>query len=208
MVDITINIPNVPGVPALPSYSPGSIVLMAFDILTSLFGFGGPEWGIFLDGAPALPEANSTLTFAYKRDWTISDYPVQDGAFETYDKVQVPFDVRVKIVSGSSGSERQELLDAVDDIGDSLDLFDIVTPEKVYSSMSVTHIDYDRSASTGVGMIQIELWFQEIRVTAAATFSNTASPTAAGQKGSGNVQPQSTSPNVEQNFNDGNWQVQ
>ncbi len=206
------NIPNLPGVPPLTDFSVENIVLLVADTVSQLFGDFAPQWGIFLDGAPALPEANSTLTFGYKRDWTISDYPIQQGAFESYDKVQLPFDVRVKVVSGSTGADRQALLDAVDTIGDSLELYDIVTPEKVYPSLNCNHVDYDRSAASGVGMIMIDLWFVQIRVEATATFSNTQQPPNAGQQGAGNIQavPATSSSNqqVEQNFNDGTWTVQ
>lgn len=202
------NIPNVPGVPPLTDFGISDVVLLVADTISQIFGGFAPEWGIFLDGAPALPEANSTLTFGYKRDWTISDYPIQQGAFESYDKVQLPFDVRIKIVSGSTGSDRQALLDAVDAIGDSLELYDIVTPEKAYSNVNCNHIDYDRSAASGVGMITIDLWFVQVRVEATATFSNTQQPPNAGQQGAGNVQAQTSNKQVEQGFSDGTWTVQ
>jgi hypothetical protein len=202
------NVPNLPGVPALASYAVNTVVLLASDAISQFFGTAAPVWGVFLDGEPVLPEVQSVLTLGYKRDWMVADYQVQDGAFESYDKVQLPFDVRIRVTSGASGAERQDFLDAVDQVGDSLDLYDIVTPEKIYSSVNVTHVDYDRSAASGVGMISADIWFVEIRVEAAATFSNTQQPGEAAPQGAGNVQPQATQSRVDQAFDSGQWQVQ
>jgi len=41
------------------------------------------------------------------------------------------------------------LLESIDAIIGSLDLFDAVTPEKTYSSVNPTHRDYHRSPKTG-----------------------------------------------------------
>src|SRR5579872_6225668 len=42
-----------------------------------------------------LPVAASTVEFEYRQDWPISTYPQEQGAFQPYDKVTLPFDVRI-----------------------------------------------------------------------------------------------------------------
>lgn len=203
-------VPNVPGVPALTSYLSSVPTLLIADLISTI-SFQAPRWGIFLNGVPALPMIQSIATFEYKQDWSIADYPVEDGAFQSYDKVQLPFDVRVRVASGSSAAERQALLDAVDVIANSLDLYDVVTPEKIYRSVNISHYDFRRTAQNGVGMIVIDLWFQEIRVTSTAAFSNTQQPANAGQQSNGNVQAQSLPASFQSRFGfgaDGKPQVQ
>lgn len=195
------NVPNVPGVPTLTSFSPDALVLLAADALSNLGIHTLSEWGIFRDGVQALPEAESIVSFGYKQDWSISDYPVQDGGFQSYDKVQLPFDARVKVSSGGSEAARRALIDALDLIANSLNLFDIVTPEKVYTSVNVTHVDYHRTATNGVGLIVADVWFIEVRVASTAAFSNTQQPGEAGQQSGGNVQAQQPSDVVSQHFN-------
>lgn len=192
-------VPNVPGVPALTSYLSSVPTLLIADLISTI-SFQAPRWGIFLNGAPALPMIQSIATFEYKQDWSIADYPVEDGAFQSYDKVQLPFDVRVRVASGSSAAERQALLDAVDVIANSLDLYDVVTPEKIYRSVNISHYDFRRTATNGVGMIVIDLWFQEIRVTSTAAFSNTQQPANAGQQSNGNVQAQALPSRFQSSF--------
>jgi len=119
-------VPNVPGVPALSAYGGQSIVLLVADAISLFNSFFGSGWGIFLDGQQAFAY-NSVLDFDYKQDWPLSDYPVEDGAFQSYDKVQLPFDVRVRVASGGSESERQDLLTSVQAAANTLDLYDVVT---------------------------------------------------------------------------------
>jgi hypothetical protein len=195
-----MGIPNLPGVPALPSYAPNTVQLLVADAVAVFDFLTGPGWGIFLDGAQAFPY-NSVVDFDYKQDWPVSDYPVEDGGFQSYDKVQLPFDVKVRIASGGSELERQALLAAVDAAANTLDLYDVATPEATYSSCCITHYDYKRASHSGVGVIIIDIWFVEVRVTSTSTFSNTQTPAVAGQQNTGNVSPQSPSQQLATDVN-------
>jgi len=188
-------IPIAPGVPALlrnPLAPLPSIVQLVEDVI---FGFAGvldPQWGVFQDGFPVVTP-DSIGAFEYRQDWRLSDYPVEQGAFESYNKVSTPFDSRVRLVSGGDVANRQELLDDVAAIAGTTQLYDIVTPEEIYTGVNVTGYSYRRTASNGMGLIIIELRFLEIRVTATAAFSNTQAPSGAGTTNDGTVQPQAPS---------------
>jgi len=191
------NIPNVPGVPALSSYSGIGTVLLVTDAIsflsTLLFGTG---WGIYLDGEQAFAY-NSILDFDFKQDWPISDAPQEEGAFVSYDKVQLPFDVRVRVVSGGSPVERQALLTSVLAAANTLELYEVVTPELTYANCNVTHVDYKRTSVNGVGVIVCDIWFQQIRVTSTANFTNTQEPGIAGQQNTGSVSTQQPSREIQ-----------
>ena len=137
-----------------------------------------------------LDDLFSVVDFEYKQDWSVSDYPVEQGGFQSYDKVQLPFDVRMRVAAGGPESNRQALLDAVQNIV-SIDLYNVFTPEEVYSNCNVTHYDYKRTAVNGVGLIVVDIWLIEVRVTSTSTFSNTQQPSGASPQALGNIQPQS-----------------
>jgi hypothetical protein len=199
------NVPNFPGVPALSSYSTSGITLLVADLVSAITGiFGPPQWGVYLDGEQAIV-ANSTVDFSYKQDWVIADYPVEGGGFQSYDKVQLPFDSRIRFATGGSVTDRQALLNSVQDAANSLNLYDIYTPEAVYSSCNISHFDYDRAAMSGLGLLIIDVWFREIRVSSTATFSQTQSPTDSSQQSIGNVQAQTPSQSVDNSLA-GGWQ--
>ena len=184
-------VPNVLGVPPLTSYSPAaSLVFLTADLVLSLVGFLFPvQWGIFLNGLPII-DADSVVSFEYKQEWTVSDFPLEQGAFQSYDKVQVPFDVRVRYATGGSQVDRQSFLDSIQAIAGSLLLFDVVTPEAIYNSVNITHWDYRRTSTNGVGLLVVDIWCVEVRVTAVTAFSNTNQPAGASPQPGGLVQPQ------------------
>jgi hypothetical protein len=189
-----------------------------------------PTWGVFLDGSPVIQPASimgqavqaalepiqaiagllgapnivpvtaSTVEFQYAQEWPISNYPQKQGAFQSYDKVTLPFDVKLRVASGGSQSNRQAFIQTCLAIANSLALFDVVTPEMVFTSVNCTHIDWDRKATHGATLISIDLWFQQIAVQAAASFSNTQQPGNAGQQSIGNVQAQTPSSQVQSDF--------
>lgn len=200
------DVPNVPGVPALSSYLTQNLGFLTADAVSLLVLALPPTWGIFLDGIPVLPK-NSTINFSYRQDWTISNYPVEEGGFQSYDKVQLPFDVRIRVVSGSTRTDCYALLAALDIIANTLNLYDVVTPERVYLSCNVTHYDYTRSATNGASIIIVDIGLVEIRVTATATFSNTQQPGGAGQQSLGNVQTQTPTQAETQKLNTAGWPV-
>ena len=191
-------VPNVPGVPFLTSYSPAtSLILLAADLVTSLVGLIAPQWGIFLNGVPII-DADSVVSFEYKQEWTVSSFPLEQGAFQSYDKVNTPFDVRVRYATGGSDADRQAFLDSIDAVAGSLQLFDVVTPNAVYTSVNITHWDYRRTATNGVGLLVVDIWCIEVRVTATTQFSNTQQPSGADAKSSGIVQPKTPTPQESQ----------
>jgi len=220
-----IDIPNVPGVPPLPSFSPNNTQLILADvgIITQLLF---PTWGIYLNGVPVIqpatpvsqgfapvlnfvgelasligepnivPVTASLVEFAYDQDWRIPDYPVEQGGFQSYDKVQLPFDVRVRLASTAG----QGFLSTVSAIANSLALFDVVTPDYVYTSVNCNHFDFRRTSRNGVELIVVEMWFIEIRESSTTFFQNTQVPGIAGQQSIG--QQQALTPNqvVSQEF--------
>ena len=176
------NVPFAPGVPPLPRL-PGAIGvvvdLILSDALSLLAGLGEQQWGLFLDGDPVV-EAESVVSFEYKKGAQVANVPIEGGKFEAYDKVQRPFDVRLRFSTGDTLAARQDLLESAQAAVDSLDLMDAVSPEAVYENVNPTHMDYRRTAVNGVGLIVVDVFCEQIRTTATSTFtsSNTDSSLA------------------------------
>src|SRR5262249_51706443 len=124
-------------------------------------------------------------------EWAIANYPVEKGAFESYDKVQTPYEVRVRFASGGSIPNRQALLNSIAAIAGDLNLYDVVTPEAIYTSANIAHYDYNREAARGLGLMVIDVLFQQVRVSSTQTF--TQSPSSSNPQSVGQVQPQAAS---------------
>lgn len=179
------NVPNFPGVPPLPRL-PG-VVPAIIDLLTgdagSLFGgLSAPVWGLFLNGEPVVT-AESVVSFDYKQGYGLSSYQVEPNAFETYNKVQKPFSVRLRFSTGGTPADRAALIATAQAAVDSLDLMDAVTPEVTYTSLNPIDIDYRRTAQKGVGLLVVDLLCEQVRVTASSSFAQNPASTATGADG-------------------------
>ena len=182
-------------------------------ITRTLSGLGilPPSWGIFNQGGSAVVVADSVSGVEYRQDWQVSDYPQENGGFQSYDKVATPFDARVSFVSGGSLANRQQLLKSVSNIAGDLNLYDVVTPEATYLSCNVVHYEYRRTDGKA-GLIEVRVHLLQIRVTGQGSLSamqqsgasGTATPTvqnAADPSGNSTVnlgQVQATSPTTGQ----------
>ena len=185
------NVPFAPGVPALSSFAPGQVALLVADVIGAILP--PPVWGIFLDGEPVIA-ADNTVTLDFRQDAPISDYPVEPNSFMSYNKVQLPADLRVRVSAGGSLADRQAFLASIDAVMNTTDLYDVVTPEQTYTDYCFSHRDFRRAARNGQGLISVDLWLTQVRQTSSATFTSTQQPGDAGQVGKGNVQPQAPTP--------------
>ena len=131
------------------------------------------RWGIFSkDGAPVL-EADNVVSFEHSGEFRIADYPLEGGSFESYDKVATPFAVRIALSKGGTVVEREAFLSTAQSLLESIDTYNVVTPERTYLNVNVTRIGLTRNATNGAGMTTVELVLQEVRQAAKASFSRT-----------------------------------
>lgn len=153
------------------------------------------RWGIYTpDGNPALI-GDGCVAFEYAKDYRVSDYPQENGSFRSYNKVETPFQVRVTIQKAGSSADRQGFLNSVDAVvSDAATLYEVITADQTYSSVTVNHADYRRTVTNGATLLSVELHCEQIRLTATQTMSNTAQPSGASQLSSGPVQPQTPTP--------------
>lgn len=224
------DVPNVPGVPTLSSYSDSGVSLLVGDAFGAIIALVAPPWGVYIDGAPVFTPASvigqnlapvlsaistiaaaiglpnvvpvqaSMVTFDYKAESPISNYPQQNGAFQSYDKVQMPYDVRLKLACAGDASQRQSFQDTLEALRTSTVLVQVMTPEKVFDDCNCTHVSFTRSSDSGVAMILADVWFEEVRQTSTATYTNTKSPTDAAPQSIGNVQPDTIPASVRQQY--------
>ena len=156
----------------VPPEGPG---LMTADSPTVGSSFGPQQWGIFSqDGQPVLV-SDAVGGVEYTREYAISDYPQEQGAFESYNKVQIPFQAKVTLLSSLT---REQLLSTLESIVYSLNLVAVVTPEVSYPSANLTRYSLRRTARNGVTLIAVDLWCEEVRQDAGSQTSSVSSQDA------------------------------
>jgi hypothetical protein len=194
------DVPPQPGVPPLlrppggaPTPPPGAAV--SDDAAGLQASPTPPQWGIFLNGQPAIT-ADTVVEFSFRQEYRISDAPQEEGAFVSYNKVQDPFDGRVKFAIGGTVAQRTAFLGQIATAIASLSTgYSLVMPEMTWSSVNVTHQDLRRNQRTAT-LLQVDVWVEQVRVTGTAQFSNTnvVNPASANPTNDGTVQPQPPTP--------------
>lgn len=151
-----------------------------------------PRWGIFWQGgAPALV-ADSVASVDYSREYDVSSYSQEQGAFESYNKVQQPFESKVTLLSSLT---RQQLLNILEPTVASLALVSVVTPEVSYPSANLTRYSLRRTQRSGVSLISVDVHCKEIRVNATTSVGGTQRPIGQVAGGSSLVPGSSASAN-------------
>lgn len=185
------DVPPGPGVPPVrrdPFAPLENIRLVAADAATVLQMFQPPQWGIFTqDGFPALL-ADAVLAVDFRREWRLSDYPVEAGGFETYNKVAIPYDNRVSLVCSGTLMPISTFLTTLDNMATSLDLFVVSTPDVIYPNVNIIHYDYRRETRRGAGLIVADVWLEQVRSTVRTQFTRSKDADGASPVSNGTVQ--------------------
>lgn len=163
--------------------------LVTGDAPTIVGALGQQRWGIFTTGGAPVLLADAVDSVEYARDYRISDYPQEQGSFESYNKVQVPYQAKVGFLIAQT---RGVFLNSIEAALSTLNLVTIVTPEVRYASANLVHYAYRRTARKGVTMILVDVWCEEVRVTAQTALSNTQSQNGQAPAQAGQVQPDQT----------------
>ena len=198
-------VPPYPGVPPLP-IPPGGVpiplaVLAVGDAVGLLAAFGPPQWGIFGQGGEPILVTDSVYSVEYVRDYRISDYPQESlggmaSSFQSYNKVQTPYQAKVTFLVGVS---RIAFLNTVEAAVASLESVTVVTPEVSYPSANLTHYTYRREAKNGVKLLRVEVWCEEVRPTAGVQLSaSSAAPTSTGGATGASSAPTMAAPDGQQ----------
>ena len=210
------NVPLTTGVPSLPRLAElPQQVQSIFGILESaLWDKVGrkPVWGIFDQQGKPVAIADSVLDLSYRNESKISGFPVQAGSFANYNKVNNPYEARVTLIKGSNNSinpltnsilnngssvvGRGDFLKAIDEAAKSLELFNIVTPERNYLKANIEGYDYRRESSNGANLLIVELRLIEIREVTAKYAQSKEKPTTENSK-EASAKPTQTSGNVQ-----------
>lgn len=170
-------------------------LLVADGLLVIHQFFNSERWGIYIgDNLQLAPDSMKSID--YRQATKISDYPQEAGAFQSYNKVGTPFDVRVELTKGGNQRERAAFLKAVEKAAASLDLYDVVTPEKTYTSVNIERYDLRRTADSGLGLLTVDIWLVQIRQTARTAFANSKKPSGMAVQNVGTVRPQTPTDSV------------
>lgn len=187
-------VPTAPGIPAmlrsgarlLDSITLGYLGIG--DALNDIIGAEPTKWGVFNAKGEKIAGYDSFNATRYRNSSEISKYPIEQGGFAAYNKVETPFDVMVTLVCGGTEADRSSFLANLEAARKSLQLYTVLMPEFTFRLVNFTGIDYIRTSRDGANMIIANLTGEEVRQKAAAAFSETKAPEGADTSNLGQVQ--------------------
>lgn len=184
---------NSIGIPQIPK--------MPRNISTALIQFGGSQlinrlfgnyWGIFSQNGIPLLLVDNVVSVKYESKSQISNAPVEQGSFASYNKVTEPYSVSVMMTKASGGvMQRAAFLSLLENFTQSTNLFMVITPEAIYPNCNIVSYDYARDASDGARMIKANIHLQEVREVK-VQYTQTKMEQAKPQQDNGKVQAQET----------------
>jgi hypothetical protein len=145
------------------------------------FLFPGATWGVFEVGTTnSALEVSNVMEVDISAESHTSDYVIQSGSFTTYNKVQMPLITTIRLTKDGGEQSRQLMLAWLEKNVADTSLFDVLTPEFRYASMTLIGYRMSRSARSGAAMIVADCLFQEVRQRPATYInSNAAQPDGA-----------------------------
>lgn len=203
IVGLYPDVPAFRGVPQLRR-SPTAAQLRALAIATAAIRgrlwqsvASQPKWGIFNSANQPVLVADSVLNFDNRNEFRVSDFPVQQGAFASYNKVATPYEIVLRLVKSSDLEGRALFLQQLEAVSRTLDLYNIITPERIYEGVNVIRYEVTRRGSGGAYFLtEVDVFFRQI-VQVAAQYStsqaatrNAEQPSARPSVSQGIVQPQ------------------
>ncbi|MFP2873762.1 phage baseplate protein [Acetobacter tropicalis] len=215
------DIPVAAGVPALlgQSVSTGIAASASTILATALDEYtitsAASQWGIFTASNQPVLTSSHVRALEVRREEMVTDSPIEEGGFMSYNKVTRPTQIRLQIIcdgssfsygdasavtdllssfglSGASSglSVRETFAKALDSLVADLNQYHVNTPEKTYLNMNVVGYGMRRSSESGITMLMAEIDLQEIRPVSTGTLTKTIAPSGEGKSFSGTVAPQ------------------
>ncbi|ASC05187.1 phage baseplate protein [Acetobacter pasteurianus] len=219
------NVPVANGVPKLAAYAvEGAEAVASVTAGTLLQDYlvsdAASHWGIFDASKNRVLAAAHVISLDGQSSYRISDAPLEEGAFSSYNKVTAPSIYRILVICDGSeigggglsdlvsmysignfknaltGSGdmyvRKDFLDTLEALEQDTNLYSVATPEKVYRNVNILGSRWSRSSRGGITMPAVEIALQTVRLTATSSFSNAHEPQGQPLQTNGVVQPSSS----------------
>lgn len=178
--------PNLPGIPPLQTNPAGVITAVAGPTLSNALDSLKPsKWGFFdSTGKTAVLTPDSVLSFDYRESRNVAHYPLEDGGFESYNKVIEPAEADFKVIKTGTEKAKDDFLNTVKSMVADTNKYTLMTPNATYKNFNLTNYGYRRAVKDGAYILIVSLHFVEVlsaKVTKnTPAQSTTATPSATG----------------------------
>ena len=150
------------------------------------------EWGIYSQGGGLAITPDTFLGVECKNSFRVSNFPQEEGAFASYNKIATPYDIKATIAVSGFDSSKGDVLASTYEMLSGTDLYMVVTPDEVYDNATLVNYQYHRSSKHGVTLLVAELWFTEVRLVDGVSVREPSQTSSQSSSNGGTVQAQPT----------------
>ena len=105
---------------------------------------------------------DSVLGLSVRKGSELSNYRLETGSFATYNKVEKPRIIPIRLVKTGTESDRQQFLMWLEFASKTTELFDVAVPEATYTNLTLVEYSTTRESRSGVTLIVADCVFQEV----------------------------------------------
>lgn len=152
------------------------------------------QWTILTeDGASAIT-FTSFVDIDLRNEGQTLTYPIEEGGFMNYNKVQSPLDIRVTLAVQGTNADFEPILQTLDEYqAEAIKLF-VSTPSAYYGPVTLEAYSNKRTRESGAGQLTVELNFVEVREVqtqvSTTVITKPKNPTSADRTNTGKTQPE------------------
>ena len=148
------------------------IATQALNVAGTLYRAISGHWDIFDADGKRLLEFDTFFSIDAMSDAQVTQAPVENGSFASYNKQIAP--TRSTVVLGYTGSSlvRSAIIKKCEALISGTDLVSIVTPDRTLLDMSLVAMDYSYRAEHGIDRLVVALILEEVRQVS-AEYTNT-----------------------------------
>jgi alpha-L-fucosidase len=154
----------------------------------------GGEWTLLDEGGGTAVTFTSFVDIDLRNEGQALSYPIEEGSFANYNKVDTPLDIRVTLATQGSNADFEYILAKLDEYKREAVKLSVSTPSALYESMTLETYSYKRSREANAGMLTVELSLIEVREVqtqvTTTVISKPKNPTSSGKTNTGKTQTQ------------------
>jgi hypothetical protein len=154
----------------------------------------GGEWTLLDEGGGTAVAFTSFVDIDYRNEGQALSYPIEEGSFANYNKVDTPLDIRVTLSTQGTDSDFEYILAKLDEYKREAVKLSVSTPSALYESMTLETYSYKRGRDAGAGMLTVELSLIEVREVetqvTTTVITKPKNPTSSGKTNTGKTQTQ------------------
>lgn len=154
------------------------------------------QWTLLDESGGVAVTFTSFLDIDISNEGTALSYPIEEGSFANYNKVQTPLNIRATLGFQGTPSEIGDVLSKLDEYQQATKKISVVTPTDFYRSMTLESYNHAHARDNAANFLVAELYLVEVREVktrvTTTVITRPKNPTSSDKTGTGKKQPRTS----------------